>query len=217
VKCPLCMSEIADNSEKCSLCGNELMEPCPFCHDKVPVDAKQCMHCNSPLQTVSPSVVEAPPVESSPVEGARHEPVAKLTGNTKWFVVGGVAALLLIVAVILATRTGKKEAAPKLSTPAQAQPSAEKPKVPSAQQPGMLEVSGTVDYCSGASGKAYWCIKPTDGTPAVLFLEVSASEGSALESKLNEVQSTKRLVTMSGPVSKVDGFSMLTKIVSQSF
>lgn len=49
MKCPFCLEEIADNSEKCSQCNSELMKPCPYCKEKIRADALKCKLCGSML------------------------------------------------------------------------------------------------------------------------------------------------------------------------
>jgi Tfp pilus assembly protein PilE len=54
MKCPFCMEEIADNSEKCALCTSELMKPCPYCMEKIKADALKCKLCGSMLDGAPP-------------------------------------------------------------------------------------------------------------------------------------------------------------------
>lgn len=54
MKCPFCMEEIADGSEKCSHCNSELMKPCPYCKEKIRADAVKCKLCGSMLDGSQP-------------------------------------------------------------------------------------------------------------------------------------------------------------------
>lgn len=78
------------------------------------------------------------------------------------------------------------------------------------------EFTGIIDMCTGASGKAYWCMKPSDGSNPVLIVDVTAAEGSEFEPKLNEAMSTKRAITMGGTVSQTDGHIMLEEITTNT-
>jgi hypothetical protein len=54
MKCPYCMEEIANNSEKCSLCNSDIIKPCPFCLEKIQAGALKCKHCGSMLNGGTP-------------------------------------------------------------------------------------------------------------------------------------------------------------------
>ena len=65
MKCPCCMEEIADNSEKCSLCNSEFVKPCPYCMEKIQADALKCKHCGSMLNPDQPAQTQQvqPPIQ----------------------------------------------------------------------------------------------------------------------------------------------------------
>lgn len=87
MKCPFCMEEIADNSEKCSLCHSEIVKPCPFCRENIQADALKCKHCGSmlnagqqpqaPIQTPQPIPQSTQTTQFSPAP-----PPAKIKSQT---------------------------------------------------------------------------------------------------------------------------------------
>lgn len=56
------MENIADNSEKCSLCNSDIIKPCPYCMEKIQADALKCKHCGSMLN----SAQVTPPIQQQP-------------------------------------------------------------------------------------------------------------------------------------------------------
>ena len=63
MKCPFCMEDVEDNSEKCALCNSELVKPCPFCMEKIQADALKCKHCGSMLNAAQPQQQVQPPIQ----------------------------------------------------------------------------------------------------------------------------------------------------------
>jgi len=66
MKCQFCMEEIADDSEKCSLCNSELVKPCPFCREKIQAGAMKCKHCGSMINAGTPQQQGQTPYQQPP-------------------------------------------------------------------------------------------------------------------------------------------------------
>lgn len=74
MKCQFCMEEIADESEKCSLCNSELVKPCPYCREKIQVGALKCKHCGSMFNAVTPQQQGQAPYQQPPtVQGQQAQ------------------------------------------------------------------------------------------------------------------------------------------------
>ncbi len=63
MKCPFCLEEIPDNSEKCELCKSDLFKQCPLCQEKIKINAIKCKHCGSMFDSTDqrqPTLTAAP-------------------------------------------------------------------------------------------------------------------------------------------------------------
>lgn len=72
MRCPFCMEDIADNSEKCSLCNSEIVIPCPFCMEKIQAGAMKCKHCGSMLNSSQPQQTPPQPQYQQPSPAFQH-------------------------------------------------------------------------------------------------------------------------------------------------
>ena len=117
MKCPFCMEDIADNSEKCSLCNSDIVKPCPYCMEKILADALKCKHCGSMLNSAQPQPTPQQPQYQQPATQLLPAGVVGWSwgafllnwiwaiGNRTWL---GLLALIPVVGIIMAVILGFK-------------------------------------------------------------------------------------------------------------
>ena len=64
IHCPNCGNDIADNAEKCSICGYTKPEHCPNCGAEIPAKSKFCPECGQSLARFCPNC-------NTPIDGKK--------------------------------------------------------------------------------------------------------------------------------------------------
>lgn len=64
IHCPNCGNDIADNAEKCSICGYTKPEHCPNCEAEIPAKSKFCPECGQSLARFCPNC-------NTPIDGKK--------------------------------------------------------------------------------------------------------------------------------------------------
>jgi hypothetical protein len=104
MNCPNCKKEVPENAKVCGYCGTKLeikrIRTCPECGKEIPAKAKVCGLCGSKL---TKPALKTQTVTSIPTKGSppSEQAASSVKGKPKWGLIGAIAAILIITAVLL--------------------------------------------------------------------------------------------------------------------
>ena len=104
MNCPNCGKQVPESAKVCGYCGTKLetkhVRTCPDCGKDIPTKAKVCGFCGSKL---AKPALKTQKVASTPTKGSppSEQAVPTAKRKPKWGLIGAIAAILLIAAVLI--------------------------------------------------------------------------------------------------------------------